>query len=144
MLSNINADKDELLQLILVVQPQLRELLGRPELVQFSQRISADFHLGSLTADEVDSYIQHRLTVAGAQWRIFPSRTCALIHHATRGIPRLVNILAELCLVYGYSTDSRIIDESILREFLASAHQRGIYEQFESLENAPRLVRNAN
>lgn len=141
MLSNINADKDELLQIVLIGQPELRELLGRPELKQFSQRISADFHLGPLGAEDVDRYIQHRLTVAGARWRIFPSRTCSLIHHATRGVPRLINILAELCLVYGYSAESRVIDEALLREFLRSAHSRGIYEQFEPLEEGPKLVR---
>ncbi len=143
LISNINADKDDLVQLVLVGQPQLRELLGRPELKQFAQRISSDFNLGPLNAEEVDRYIQHRLNIAGAQWRIFPSRTCSLIHHATNGIPRLVNILAELCLVYGYSTESRIIDETILREFMSSAQSRGIYEQFRPLDTAPRLVQNA-
>ena len=143
MLSNINADKDELLQMVLVGQPQLRELLGRPELTQFSQRISADFHLQPLSAAEVERYIQHRLEVAGAAWRIFPARTCELVHHAARGVPRLVNILCDLCLVYGFAAESKIVDESLLREFLAGARRRGIYEQFSPLDDAPKLVRRA-
>lgn len=143
MLSNINADKDELLQIVLVGQPQLRALLSSPELVQFSQRIAADFHLDALDADEVEEYIQHRLQVAGAAWRIFPSRTCHLIHEATRGIPRLVNILCDLCLVYGFAANSKVIDEMLLREFLASAQRRGIYQQFSALDDAPKLVQRA-
>ena len=143
MLSNINADKDELLQLILVGQPQLRDLLARPELTQFSQRISADFHLSSLTPDEVERYINHRLALAGASWRIFPSRTCELIHETTRGVPRLLNILCDLCLVYGFSADSKVIDEALLREFLGAARKRGIYTQFLPLADTLKLVQKA-
>lgn len=141
MLSNINSDKDELLQIVLVGQPQLRELLGRPELVQFAQRITSDFHLGALSAEETARYIDHRLQHAGAGWRIFPARTCELIHEATRGVPRLVNILCDLCLVYGFSAESKVIDEALLREFLSGARRRGIYTQFSPLGDAPKLVR---
>lgn len=142
MLSNINADKDELLQMVLVGQPQLRDLLNRPELVQFSQRISSDFHLDVLTAPEVARYIEHRLEVAGAQWRIFPAETCNLIHQACRGTPRLVNILCDLSLVYGFSAEAKVITGALLREFLQSAKRRRIYDQFEPLDDdGPRLVR---
>lgn len=143
MLSNINSDKHELLQLILVGQPQLRDLLSRPELAQFAQRISADFHLTPMSCDEVVRYIEHRLYVAGAAWRIFPQETCELIHAATGGVPRMVNILCDLCLVYGFSADSKVIGESLLREFLSSARKRGLYQQFTPLPDAPKLVRTA-
>jgi type II secretory pathway predicted ATPase ExeA len=143
MLSNINADKDELLQIVLVGQPQLRDLLARPELVQFAQRISSDFHLEPLEAEEVERYIQHRLEVAGAQWRIFPPRTCELVRQASRGVPRLVNILCDLCLVYGLAAGVKVIDEALLREFLTGARRRGIYTQFSPLDDAPKLVRRA-
>ncbi len=143
MLSNVNADGDDLLQLVLVGQPQLRALLGRPELVQFAQRISADFHLGALDADEVERYIDHRLAVAGAAWRIFSSPVCALIHQATRGVPRLVNILCDLCLVCGFASEAKVIDEALLREFLASSREHGVYEQFAPLDDAPKLMRRA-
>ena len=141
MLSNINSEKDQLLQLVLVGQPQLRDLLRRPELVQFAQRISADFHLCALTPQEVGAYIAHRLSVAGAKWRIFPQRTCEIIAEATRGVPRLVNVLCDLCLVYGFSADSKVIDEDLLQEFLTSAKQHGIFWQFTPSEEPARLVR---
>ncbi|MEM0921593.1 MAG: AAA family ATPase [Pseudomonadota bacterium] len=140
MLSNINAEKDQLLQIILVGQPELRELLARPELRQFSQRISSDFHLGSLTADEVYKYIERRLAVAGAEWEVFPQPTCDLIYHATQGVPRLINVLCDLCLVYGFSGDRQVIDEDILRELMSSMERNGIFNQFTPLGATPKLV----
>lgn len=136
MLSNMNADGDDLLQLVLVGQPQLRDLLRRPELAQFVQRISSDFHLTALDADEVEAYINHRLQTAGAQWRIFPPQTARRIAEATRGVPRLINVLCDLCLVYGFAADQKVIGEDLLSEFLSGARQRGIYGQFFGGENA--------
>lgn len=143
MLSNINTDKDELLQLVLVGQPQLRALLTRPELVQFSQRISADFHLEALNPEETRHYIQHRLEIAGAAWRILSPGACRLVHKATRGVPRLVNILCDLCLVYGFAAEKKVVDDALVREFLDMAQQRGIYTQFLPLDDEPHLVRSA-
>lgn len=140
MLSNINAEKDQLLQIILVGQPELRELLAKPELRQFAQRITSDFHLGSLTSDEVHKYIERRLNIAGAGWEIFPPATCDLIYHATQGVPRLINVLCDLCLVYGFSADRNLIDTDILRELMSSMERNGIFNQFTPLGSAPKLV----
>lgn len=140
MLSNINSEKDELLQIILVGQPELRELIMRPEMRQFSQRISSDFNLGPLSKSETVKYIQRRLAVAGAMTEIFPTRTCELIHDATGGVPRLINILCDFCLLYGFSAESRVIGEDLLNEFLESAKLRGIYNQFAAPRPAPKLV----
>jgi len=141
MLSNINSDKDELLQIILVGQPQLRELLRDPALVQVVQRVAADFHIEALGPEDVEAYIEHRLTVAGAAWRIFPPRTCELIHEATGGIPRLVNSLCDLCLVYGFSDDQKTITEEVLRDFLSGVERHGIFAKFRPLGRSPTLVR---
>ncbi|MEX2518719.1 MAG: AAA family ATPase [Paracoccaceae bacterium] len=140
MLSNINADKDELLQIILVGQPELRELLARQELRQFSQRISSDFNLGPLGKSETVKYIRRRLNIAGAETEIFPTRTCEMIHDATGGVPRLINILCDFCLLYGYSAERHVIDEDLLNEFLESARIRGIYNQFTAPRPTPKLV----
>lgn len=137
MFSNINADKDELLQLILVGQPQLRELLNQPELVQFAQRVGADFHLEPLSSQETARYIRRRLEIAGAEWDIFPDEVCDMICKATCGVPRLVNILCDLCLVYGFADDRRQIGTDLVREMLMSAQRRGIFGRFDTSDASP-------
>lgn len=143
MLTNINADSDELLQLILVGQPQLRDLLARPELVQFSQRISSDFHLNCLSKSEVSYYIARRLQLAGSQWEIFSPGASDVIYEATGGVPRLINILCDLCLVYGFSGEHRTVEPDMVFDFLSSAERQGIYTQFKRVKRAPKLVREA-
>jgi len=141
MLSNINTEKDELLQLILVGQPKLRELLSRPDLEQLKQRISADFHIEALSLLETRSYISKRLQIAGATQTIFPIRSCDLIFEATGGVPRLINIICDLCLVHGFSEECFQIEEDLIREFLTETAKRGIYSQFTPLSAGPKLVR---
>jgi type II secretory pathway predicted ATPase ExeA len=141
MLSNINSDKDELIQIILVGQPELRSILKRPELTQFAQRIASDFNMTAMTAYDVRNYIHHRLEIAGAKWRIFPDRCCELIHAATRGVPRLVNILCDLCLVSGFSDDQKVITEPLLRSTLNGLFRRGLYDQFGPLPDGPVPLR---
>ena len=132
MFTNINADKDELLQLILVGQPQLRALLQQPELVQFTQRISADFHLEPLSPSETVSYIRRRLEVAGAEHEIFSEDLCERICAATGGVPRLINILCDMCMVYGFAENRVVLDSDILDEILSSTKRRGIFGQFDA------------
>ncbi|RMF35268.1 MAG: DUF2075 domain-containing protein [Alphaproteobacteria bacterium] len=139
LLSNINADGEQLLQLILVGQPQLRDLLNDPRLTQFVQRIVSDFHLMPLEPEEVEPYIDRRLKVAGAHWKIFPAESCALIHEATGGVPRLINSLCDLCLVSGFSAEEKVIRPELLREFLASAEKHEIYRQFRRLRSAAEV-----
>ena len=88
MFSNINADKDELLQLVLVGQPELRDLITQPRLVQFAQRVSAEYHLPGMSSANVAAYIDHRLKVAGATREIFTPAAAECVHLASRGIPR--------------------------------------------------------
>lgn len=140
MLSNINADKDELIQIVLVGQPQLRDMINRPELAQFVQRIAADFHIAPLNQDETRKYIRHRLKVAGTKHEIFPDRTCDLVFEATGGVPRLINSLCDLCLVYGFSDERKVIEEDMLRDFLAGVKRHGIFAKFNPLSAKPTLV----
>ena len=136
LLSNINSGGDLLLQIILIGQPELRELLARPELRQFAQRITADFHLAPLEAGEIQHYIQHRLAVAGCTRELFPRGTCELIARATGGTPRLINILCDLCLVYGFSADSPIIDDGIVRKLMSDLEHNEIFRQFSPIGTA--------
>lgn len=110
MLSNINSEKDQLLQLVLVGQPELLETLKRPELRQFAQRISVHHHLVPLELGETAKYIRHRLRVAGGSPDIFDLQACVAVHYFCGGIPRLINMLCDLALVYGYSEDLAVID----------------------------------
>ena len=128
MLSNINADKDQLLQVILVGQPQLKNLLQQPDLVQFAQRIASDYHLRPLNSEETASYIAHRLEVAGARMEVFTHEACLRIARATRGIPRLVNVLCDTALVYGFSTGARVIDADLIEEIIRDKSEYGIFQ----------------
>jgi len=127
MLSNINADKHQLLQLVLVGQPQLKELLQRPELVQFAQRIASDFHLRALSDEEVENYIACRLEVAGADRNMFTPQACLKVSSASRGIPRLINIICDTALVYGFSSEAEEIDEKIIDDVIKDKSEFGIF-----------------
>jgi type II secretory pathway predicted ATPase ExeA len=126
MLSNINADKDQLLQMVLVGQPQLKHLLSRPELEQFAQRVSADFHIEPLAADEVGTYIRHRLKVAGRENRLFEDAAIARIAASTGGTPRKINILCDTALVYGFSQGADFITPAIIEEVLRDKARFGV------------------
>lgn len=118
MLSNINADKFQLLQIILVGQPELKDMLARPDLQQFAQRVSVDFHVTPFDAADVQNYIEHRLKIAGRETPLFTPEACAKIAEFTRGVPRKINTLCDTALVYGFSGESELIDLNIIEEVL--------------------------
>jgi general secretion pathway protein A len=107
MFTNINAGKDELLQLILVGQPELRDMVRRADMTQFAQRVAAAFHLSTMDAPTVRAYIRHRLAIAGATDEIFAASAADMVHAATGGVPRLVNQLCDLALVYAYTKNEK-------------------------------------
>jgi type II secretory pathway predicted ATPase ExeA len=125
MLSNINADKNQLLQIMLVGQPQLKDMLMRPELLQFSQRVEVDFHIKPFAASDVQNYIEHRLAVAGRNTPLFTSEACDRIAEASQGIPRRINILCNTALVYGFSAEATNIDKAIIEEVLSDKAEFG-------------------
>src|SRR5579862_3582422 len=106
MQSNINTDKQQFLQIILVGQPQLKELLRAPELLQFAQRISSDFHLRPLNEREVGEYIEFRVKAVGAPSQLFTDDACRFVASISRGIPRTINILGDTALVYGIAAEA--------------------------------------
>ena len=118
LLSNVNSEKDVALQIILVGQPELRRKLQRPELKQFAQRVSIDFHLNALGKAEALSYVRHRLAVAGGSEAIFDQQSIELIHERSGGIPRVINQLCDLCLVYAYAAGHHQVTTSIVQEVL--------------------------
>ena len=127
MISNINADKFQILQLILVGQPQLRDLLLAPKLHQFAQRISSDFHLRPLDDREVAKYIAFRLEAVGSPRPLFTQEACSLIASASGGIPRMINVLCDTALVYGFANDLKVISDQLVREVIADKQQYSIF-----------------
>ena len=107
LLSNVNSESDVALQILLVGQPELRAKMARPELVQFAQRIAVDFHLQSLSLEEARAYVAHRLKIAGGADDIFEPVAVQLIHRLSAGIPRLINQLCDLALVYAFAERHR-------------------------------------
>jgi len=131
MLSNINADKNQLLQIMLVGQPQLKDMLTRPDLLQFSQRVEADFHIKPFAASDVQNYIQHRLAVAGRETPLFTAEACARIAEASQGIPRRINILCNTALVYGFSAEAELVDLGLVEEMLSDKAEFGALSNLE-------------
>jgi type II secretory pathway predicted ATPase ExeA len=126
MLSNINADKDQFLQIILVGQPQLKDMLRTPQLLQFAQRVSSDFHLKALNCGEVAQYIDYRLTTVGSRDRLFSDQACKVIADASRGIPRTINILCDTALVYGFAAGANRIDAELVNLVIEDKTQFGV------------------
>jgi general secretion pathway protein A len=116
MLSNVNSEKDQILQVILVGQPGLRDNLRDPRLEQFAQRIAVDYNLEPLGADETRDYIRHRLHVAGGSTEIFDDEACAVFFRASGGIPRLINLLCDTALVYGYAEQMQRIGKQLAED----------------------------
>ena len=134
MLSNINADKDQSLQVILVGQRELRETLQRPDLVQFAQRISVDYHLQPLSEEETAAYIRHRLKVAGGSPDIFSDAACQAVYLYSNGVPRLINLLCDTVLVYGYAEQQSRIYANLVTDVAREKQQGGIFPTFEHAE----------
>jgi len=127
VISNINADKDLVLQLVLVGQPELKETLSRPDLVQFVQRVSAYYHLMPLKLDETRKYIKHRVTIAGVSRNPFRKEAVDLIHAASAGVPRLINTLCHLGLTYCFAEGRKTVTVDVMREIMADREEHGLF-----------------
>lgn len=127
LLFNLNTQKEQLLQIILVGQPQLKQQLLRPELTQFAQRVSSDFHLGPLPHDEVAPYINQRLCVAGSKLFLFSEEACDRIATASKGIPRVINILCDTSLIYAFSTGAPLVTEEIINKVIFDKAEYSIF-----------------
>ncbi len=118
MLTNINANKDELIQLILVGQPELRDVIRSPQMKQLAQRVTASFHIPAMDAETVGHYIRHRLHAVGGQGTEFTDAACRMVHVQTGGVPRLVNQLCDIAMVYAWSNGQTCVTEETLQNVL--------------------------
>jgi len=126
LLSNINSDKDLLLQIILVGQPELLVKLKSPELAQFAQRISISYHLTPLTYLETRRYVRHRLEVAGAKRPIFSDTAIGAVQYFSGGVPRVVNSICDMSLVYGLADNKVDIDLDVVLRVIGDRQASGV------------------
>jgi len=120
LLGNLEGPADKLLQIVLVGQPELRRLIAAPELRQLNQRITVKFHLGNLSAEDVAAYIDHRLRVAGARRDgLFHPEAKEEIYRASRGTPRLINVICDQALLQAFVDDHRTVSRQTVRRVLA-------------------------
>ncbi len=116
LLSNLETTREKLLQIILVGQPQLRDLLARPDLAQLYQRITVRYHLPALNREETGKYLAHRLEIAGTDEFPFTPEAVDRIFERSNGIPRLINVLADRALLAAFVRTSRVIEEVMINE----------------------------
>ena len=128
MLSNLEAEKDHLIQMILVGQPELKYKLQRKDMQQFAQRVTVHCHLDGLSQNEVGEYIRHRLKVGEAEnLDLFDNEAIDSIYENSCGIPRLINILCDTALVYGFADGLKVIDKGILENVIEERESSGIF-----------------
>lgn len=128
LLSNLEAEKHHLIQIILVGQPELKAKLKSRGMEQFVQRVTVYCHLEGLGEDDVAQYIMHRLKVAGAaDPNIFDQKAVKAITEYSGGIPRIINTMCDTALVYGYADELKVINEEMIKGIIASRNEGGIY-----------------
>ena len=151
MISNLEAEKHHLIQIILVGQPELKYSLQRKDLEQFVQRVTVHCHLGGLNREETEQYIHYRLKMAGAvNQDIFQKDAVETIHQYSGGIPRLINILCDTALVYGFADSLEMIGGKVLDDVIKEREAGGMFsadspnEQLERLYHHPPRPQSPN
>jgi general secretion pathway protein A len=114
LLTNLETNTQKLLQIILIGQPELRELLARNELRQLAQRITGRYHLDPLSEEETSAYVRHRLRVAGATTDIFTVRALKEVHRLSTGVPRVINVICDRALLGAYTQDKHHVSASLV------------------------------
>jgi general secretion pathway protein A len=127
MLSNLETEKSKLIQIALIGQPNLRDVLARPELEQLRQRVTVSYHLQALDAPETAAYVNHRLRRAAIGAPLEFSRDVTdLIHLHSRGIPRKINVIADAVLLFGYGEEQRVVTVDLTHQVLEELESTGV------------------
>jgi len=125
LLTNLETDRRKLLQIILLGQPELRDMLDCPELRQLTQRITAGYHLGPLSSGELDAYITHRITVAGCEGRLFPSSLMPKLFRLSKGIPRVINVICDRALLGAFVEGQGVVSRNTMTTAAAEVSRKG-------------------
>lgn len=115
LLTNLETPTQKLLQIILIGQPELRDLLKQPDMRQLAQRVTGRYHLEPLSRAETAQYVSHRLRVAGCQAPVFANGAIRELYRRSKGIPRLINVVADRALLAAYTRDRTRVDASLVR-----------------------------
>ena len=115
LLTNLETSKQKLLQIVLIGQPELRDLLDRNDLRQLAQRITGRYHLEPLSREETSEYIEHRLRIAGAVGEVFDAGARREVFKLSQGVPRLINVICDRALLGAYSVESRRVTRQLVR-----------------------------
>jgi general secretion pathway protein A len=128
LLTNLETNQRKLLQMIMLGQPELRDMLAKPDLRQLSQRITARYHLGPLTREEVPKYVEYRLSVAGLlRGTLFPPRVTGRLYRLTGGVPRLINAICDRALLGAYVQGNDRVDMETLAKAAREVLGDGTY-----------------
>jgi general secretion pathway protein A len=126
LLTNLETATQKLLQIILIGQPELREVLARTELRQLAQRITGRYHLDPLSREESAAYVRHRLTIAGAKAEVFSGVALREVHRLSHGIPRVINVICDRALLAGYTRDQHRIGPGLIRQAASEVYGRPV------------------
>jgi len=127
LLTNLETPTQKLLQIILIGQPELRELLDRTDLRQLAQRITGRYHLKPLSREETKGYVRHRLRVAGATEEIFTPGALVELHRLSLGIPRVINVACDRALLGAYTQETKKINSSLVRRAAGEVYGRRFF-----------------
>jgi len=141
MLSNLETEKSKLIQIVLIGQPNLRDVLGRPELEQLRQRVTVRYHLQSLDSEETCAYVNHRLRRAAIGAPLEFSRDVTdLIHLHSQGLPRKINVIADAVLLFGYGEERHVIDVDLTQDVLEELEATGVIAPPSAVASTPVSV----
>ena len=130
LLTNLETPTQKLLQIILIGQPELRELLDRNDLRQLAQRITGRYHLKPLSREETQGYVRHRLRVAGASGEIFTPARLREVHRLSSGIPRVINVGCDRALLGAYTQETRKVTAALVRRAASEVYGRRVAPQW--------------
>lgn len=141
LLSNIETQREKLLQIVLVGQPELKEKLLTRELRQLNQRVIARYHLEPLDRPETEAYINNRLMIAGANGNVrFTADALDSVHLASTGIPRIINIICDRALTAAFIADKRVVDIEIIARAVYELEDEGYLKESLAQRCAARFL----
>ena len=126
LLTNLETATTKLLQIILIGQPELRELLDQPELRQLAQRITGRYHLNPLSASETAGYVKHRMRIAGATAEVFTPAALREVHRLSGGIPRVINVICDRALLGAFTQEDHRAGTGLVRQAASEVYGRPV------------------